>query len=193
MTQHTEAEVRELLVDLEWSVGEYDRSGDSKSWCPDCGGCQTDYCDGEAGHKAGCRLSAMLAAAAQPSGNAAVVDVEPGSREGAMVVIQRDENGAPTVWCDPEIVDLVTALNQGSVTTTASCSGHGERFGTIMLADGRELIVSPDYYTTRLAERLLPSPKRLREIVTEMVAYHEQDAAMAAEAGAAADAARGDT
>lgn len=66
------------------------------------------------------------------------------TREEQMVVIARDENGKPTVWCDPEIVDLVTALNTGSLRTLSSCSGHGHRPGYIALADGRWLIVAND-------------------------------------------------
>lgn len=78
-----------------------------------------------------------------------------GTRESAMVVIERDEHGKPTVWCDPEIVDLVGALNTRSLRTVASCSGHGGPFGNIMLADGRELLILPDWESTRFAERVL--------------------------------------
>lgn len=59
------APVPEWLRSLEWAVGGYDRAGDGRSWCPRCGGCQTDYRDGEAGHKDGCELAAVLAAAPQ--------------------------------------------------------------------------------------------------------------------------------
>lgn len=83
---------------------------------------------------------------------------EPGSREAAMVVIERNEQGVPTVWCDPEIVDLVTALNKASIRTVASCSGHGGPFGNIMLADGRELLILPSYEAARAAEKLLSTP-----------------------------------
>lgn len=61
------------------------------------------------------------------------------TREEAMVVVQRDASGTPIVWCDPEIVDLVTALNNGGLATVASCSGHGEKPGFIALRDGRVL------------------------------------------------------
>jgi hypothetical protein len=47
----------------------------------------------------------------------------------------------PGVWCDPCIASLVAALNYGGVETVASCCGHGERNGSIALADGRELLV----------------------------------------------------
>lgn len=79
----------------------------------------------------------------------------PGSREAEMVVLRRREDGKPTVWCDPEIVDLVDALNNGKLATVCSCSGHGEKPGMIMLADGRELVILPDFDTSRRAEALL--------------------------------------
>jgi len=60
-----------------------------------------------------------------------------------MVVLERDENGRATVFCDPEIVDLVKALNDGGIKTVASCSGHGELNGSIILKDGRCLIITP--------------------------------------------------
>lgn len=81
--------------------------------------------------------------------------IQAGTREAAMVVIERDQNGKPTVWCDPEIVDLVGALNTRCLRTVASCSGHGGPFGNIMLADGRELLILPDWESTRFAERAL--------------------------------------
>lgn len=66
---------------------------------------------------------------------------DPTCREAQMVVLERDATGRPTVWCDPEIADLVRALNAGGVRTIASCSGHGEKNGSILLADGRELVI----------------------------------------------------
>jgi hypothetical protein len=63
------------------------------------------------------------------------------ARESQMVVLQTDSAGKPTVWCDPEIADLVGALNRAGIQTVASCSGHGEKDGIISLRDGRELIV----------------------------------------------------
>lgn len=78
-----------------------------------------------------------------------------GSRESRMVVISRDKKGKPTVWCDPEIVDLVKALNDGGIPTKASCSGHGERNGNIALQDGRELIIANNWEDARRIERLI--------------------------------------
>gem|GEM_PF-1169464 len=62
-------------------------------------------------------------------------------REERMIVLQRDSDGTPTVWCDPEIADIVSALNSGGVKTVASCSGHGVKPGGIALADGRQLLL----------------------------------------------------
>lgn len=93
------------------------------------------------------RLSRAFDAPSTPQGK---LDTPPaGSREAAMVVIERDDEGKPTIWCDPEIVDLVTALNAGGVKTIASCSGHGMRPGIISLDDGRELIIAADYAEAR--------------------------------------------
>lgn len=74
------------------------------------------------------------------------------NREQAMEVVERDAKGAPTVWCDPCIYRLIKALNNGGLRTVASCCGHGEMHGVISLADGRELLIFPDYESARKAE-----------------------------------------
>lgn len=66
------------------------------------------------------------------------------NREAAMVIIERDSAGTPTVWCDPCIAPLVAALNAGGLPTLASCCGHGHRPGRVTLRDGRELMIHPD-------------------------------------------------
>lgn len=58
------------------------------------------------------------------------------SREAAMVTVK------PGVWCDPCIASLVAALNYGGIETVASCCGHGQRPGNIVLADGRFLTIT---------------------------------------------------
>ncbi len=73
-----------------------------------------------------------------------------------MVVIERDADGTPTVWCDPEIADLVVALNKAGVRTVASCSGHEHRPGSIALADGRWLTIASDRETHRRIESMFP-------------------------------------
>lgn len=40
------------------------------------------------------------------------------------------------------IAPIVQALNIGGITTVSSCCGHGKQDGTILLADGRVLIVT---------------------------------------------------
>jgi len=78
-----------------------------------------------------------------------------GSRESLMVTLRRDESGKPTVWCDPEIADIVDALNNGKLSTVASCSGHGERPGVIALRDGRQLVVLDSLAEFKRVERHL--------------------------------------
>lgn len=79
-------------------------------------------------------------------------------REGDMVVLRRDEAGKPTVWCDPDIADLIDALNTTALATVASCSGHGHRPGRITLADGRELFVAKGFEQADFINRNLPYP-----------------------------------
>lgn len=66
------------------------------------------------------------------------------SREARMVVVERDDRGTPTIWCDPCIETLVRALNTHGLVTKASCCGHGQHRGWVILADGRVLTISPD-------------------------------------------------
>lgn len=66
-------------------------------------------------------------------------------REPAMVTVRRNEAGEPTVWCDPCLVPLVRALNDGGLPTIASCCGHGLLPGNVILKDGRCLLLLPSY------------------------------------------------
>ena len=66
---------------------------------------------------------------------------DPLGNERHMVLLRRDNDGNPTVWCDPGIEDLVDSLNNKNVQTVASCSGHMDGPGGIILADGRCLVV----------------------------------------------------
>jgi hypothetical protein len=75
------------------------------------------------------------------------------NREEAMTVIRRNDNGEPTVWCDPCLAPLVEALQP--IGTIASCCGHGKQPGSVVLADGRELMILPDFESARRAERLV--------------------------------------
>ena len=71
------------------------------------------------------------------------------NRERAMITIRKgtpERLGRDGIWCDPCLVPLVTALNDGGLPTTASCCGHGEtdRLGWVQLKDGRVLVIAPD-------------------------------------------------
>lgn len=69
------------------------------------------------------------------------------NREAAMVVLDPgtpERHGRDGVWCDPCLVPLVKALNDGGVRTVASCCGHGAKDGSICLTDGRVLRIYPD-------------------------------------------------
>jgi hypothetical protein len=64
--------------------------------------------------------------------------------------------GGRTIEVDVEIAPLVRALNDGGIATRASCSGHGFRPGSIILADGRELHIARNREEGRMFERLFP-------------------------------------
>lgn len=66
------------------------------------------------------------------------------NRERAMTVLERDNQGTPTVFCDPCISPLIKALNDGGIKTVASCCGHGKRTGSVVLRDGRCLVITKD-------------------------------------------------
>lgn len=50
-------------------------------------------------------------------------------------------NGTPKA-IDSCIAPIVDALNRGGIATIGSCCGHGKS-GSILLADGRELLIPP--------------------------------------------------
>lgn len=75
------------------------------------------------------------------------------NREAAMVTLRRSDGGRPTVWCDPCIADLVDALNTDTLSTVASCCGHGTSWGSIVLADGRELLLRPSVIGSQGGDR----------------------------------------
>jgi len=73
------------------------------------------------------------------------------TRESAMVLVEitvpaslsyTGEARRATRGIDPCIAQIVQALNAGGVATVASCCGHGRGAGSIVLADGRELVIS---------------------------------------------------
>jgi hypothetical protein len=72
------------------------------------------------------------------------------NREAAMVHVR------PGVWCDPCLAPLVALLNAAGLTTVASCCGHGHRPGRVSLADGRELLIAPNFETAERIDALFP-------------------------------------
>lgn len=57
---------------------------------------------------------------------------------------------------DKCIQHLIKVLNDNGYKTVASCCGHGNRPGNIALADGRELIIAPDWESGRKVDRCFP-------------------------------------
>ena len=53
----------------------------------------------------------------------------------------RPVSGYKWVKVDACIAPIVQALNDAGIDTTSSCCGHGKGDGSILLADGRELVV----------------------------------------------------
>lgn len=78
------------------------------------------------------------------------------NRESAMEIVERDSSGRPTVWCDPCLYSLIKALNIYGIRTVASCCGHGRRPGNIVLEDGRELIIAPNFDAARQIDKYFP-------------------------------------
>lgn len=66
-----------------------------------------------------------------------------------MTVVRWTDDLRPAIWCDPCLVPLIQALNDGGVSTVASCCGHGHRPGSVMLEDGRELCILPNFEAAR--------------------------------------------
>lgn len=57
---------------------------------------------------------------------------------------------------DECIKPLIEALNNAGLKTIASCCGHGNTLGTIVLADGREVLIMPDHESARKVVKLFP-------------------------------------
>ena len=66
------------------------------------------------------------------------------------------EDRKKMVDIDSCIFPIIKALNDGMVVTIACCCGHGKRPGSIVLADGREFIIAPDYEIARIVEAAFP-------------------------------------
>lgn len=73
-------------------------------------------------------------------------------KQGTVVVMEI--NGRPRD-IDSCLAPIIKALNEGGISTIASCCGHGKNHGCISLADGRELLIVPDYGAARKADDIL--------------------------------------
>ena len=58
---------------------------------------------------------------------------------------------------DPCLMPLVAALNGAGLKTLASCCGHGRRPASVLLEDGREIIVARSWEEARLLEKAIPT------------------------------------
>lgn len=115
------------------------------------------------------------------------------SREAKMVIVKTDENGKPVVWCDPEIADIVHALNKEGIATVASCSGHGVRPGVVSLKDGRELLVAPDYDSACVMEACFPgiNGEPVKKAPAEVQRLKEENTKLKSLLGRVLDSSRG--
>jgi len=63
-----------------------------------------------------------------------------------ILLLPRASGSLESVGIDSCIASIVEALNKSGIRTIASCCGHGKIDGSIILADGRELLVRDDPY-----------------------------------------------
>jgi hypothetical protein len=84
---------------------------------------------------------------------------------------------------DKCIHQIVAALNAGGVATAACCCGHGKQDGSIVLEDGRELLVRK--YMTDSEGNAVPNPvgsdnraisTELDQVITRVLVMHESSA-----------------
>lgn len=61
-----------------------------------------------------------------------------------------------TLMVDACIAPIVDALNRAGLKTIASCCGHGKQPSNIVLKDGREVVIAPDYESARVMDKLFP-------------------------------------
>lgn len=73
--------------------------------------------------------------------------------------------GGQPEFVDDCIAPLVDALNHSGIRTVASCCGHGRVLGNIVLADGRELFIAPDFRRARLVDRMQQENRYLRDSI----------------------------
>jgi hypothetical protein len=58
--------------------------------------------------------------------------------------------------CDNCIHDIVQAFNDFGLQTTASCCGHGKQQTSIVLKDGREIMIFNKFEDARMVDKLFP-------------------------------------
>ena len=58
---------------------------------------------------------------------------------------------------DSCMVPLVTALNCAGLETIACCCGHGKQPASVILKDGREVLIMPDFKSARKVCALFPT------------------------------------
>ena len=63
-----------------------------------------------------------------------------------ILMLPRANGKIEPVGVDSCIASIVKALNKAGIRTLASCCGHNKIDGSIILADGRELLVRDDPY-----------------------------------------------
>ena len=87
---------------------------------------------------------------------------------------------AEFVQVDRCIAPIVSALSDSGIATVACCCGHGRHRGSIILADGREMLVVPDFKTARIMDRLvevvrmdIPSYKERYEDIAKSSWFHD--------------------
>lgn len=66
--------------------------------------------------------------------------------------------GSKVQAIDACISPIVRALNEKGIATAASCCGHFNRWGSIILRDGRELIIAPDFESGRAFDKIHGRP-----------------------------------
>ncbi len=64
--------------------------------------------------------------------------------------------GDKIIGVDRCIYKIVHALNRAGCRTIASCCGHGNCPVNIVIEDGREILIAPDYKTAREIEKNFP-------------------------------------
>lgn len=56
------------------------------------------------------------------------------------------------IWCDPCLEPLVRALNEGGMPTVASCCGHEQRPGSVIMADGRWVFIASEAEANEISQ-----------------------------------------